>query len=210
MQTRRLIGLRLACVLLLPLVAYAQEQQVPGAGPAAARELQPGTPAPDFELTDADGKTHKLADYKDKIVVVEWLNQECPKSNFKTGKGPQSKALAEKFAAQGVIWLGVDSTHNRTAAQNQAYAKENGIPYPILMDTDGKVGRAYGAKTTPHVFVIAKGTLVYAGAFDNDPDKVKPKAEYRGYTEDAVQAALKGAPVPLASTKPWGCSVKYK
>jgi len=182
---------------------------------AAADKGQPGAPqpgdaAPDFTLVGADGKTYKLSEYLDKIVVLEWLNQDCPFSNYKTGVGPRAKALAEKYRDKGVVWLGVDSTHYQTVENQARYVKENSVPYPILMDTDGKVGRLYGATNTPHVFVISRGKIRYAGAFDNDPRKDRPAGEYRGYVAEALQALLAGNGVPLASVQPWGCTVKYR
>ena len=178
--------------------------EVPGRGP------QVGGAAPDFTLVGADGKTYKLSDYKDKVVVLEWLNQDCPFSNYKTGAGPRSKALAEKCREAGVVWLGIDTTHYQTVEGEAKYIKENQIPYPILMDTDGRVGRLYGAATTPHVFVIDKGKIRYIGAFDNDPRRDRPAGEYRGYVEEALAAVLAGKDVPLTSVAPWGCTVKYR
>jgi peroxiredoxin len=175
--------------------------------PAAA---QIGQDAPDFQLTDTAGNLWRLADYRNKIVVLEWLNQDCPFSNFKTGAGPRAKALCEKFRDKGVVWVGIDSTHYQTAEKDAEYARENKIPYPILMDHDGKVGKLYGAKTTPHVFIISGGKLAYAGALDNDPRKEKPEAEYRNYVEEALEALLAGKNVPVSQTQSWGCTVKYK
>jgi len=158
-----------------------------------------GQPVPDFELTGIDGKTYKLSEYKDKIVVLEWWNQDCPISRRYT---PTMKELANKHAEKGVVWLAIDSTHYQTATKNVEYQRQNGIPYPILMDTNGKVGHLYEAKTTPHMFVVNKGTLVYNGAIDNRGD--------RNYVAEALGAVLAGKPVPLAKTQPFGCSVKYK
>lgn len=194
-----------------------RDKKAPAAQPAPAEEkksptTQPTTPkvgdaAPSFELKALDDKTHRLADYKDKIVVLEWMNQGCP---FSRGTCPKAKAIDEKYREKGVVWLAIDSTHNQTVEKNAKYVTDNKIPHPVLMDTDGQVGRRYGAKTTPHVFIIRDGKIVYAGAFDNDPDRSKPKTEYRGYVDEALDALLAGKPVPVASTDPWGCTVKYK
>lgn len=173
-------------------------------------EVQIGERVPDFQLRDTAGNVWRLSDHRDKIVVLEWLNQDCPFSNFKTGAGPRAKALCEKLRDKGVVWVGIDSTHYQTAAKNAEYARENKVPYPILMDSDGKVGKLYGAKTTPHVFIISAGKLVYAGALDNDPRKEKLKEEYRGYVEEALEALLAGKKVPISQTQSWGCTVKYK
>jgi peroxiredoxin len=184
------------CVMLLLASTSAVGQTMAG-GEAQRPEI--GKPAPLFELTGMDGKTYKLSDYKDKILVLEWWNQDCPVSRRYT---PTMNELAKKYAAQGVVWLAIDTTHYQTAAKDVEYHRESGMPYPILMDTDGKVGHLYEAKTTPHMFVVNKGTLVYDGAIDNRGD--------RNYVAETLDAVLAGRPVPLAKTQPFGCSVKYK
>ncbi len=166
-----------------------------------------GDAAPDFELTAADGKKVKLSDYKDKIVVLEWFNQDCP---FCKGAIPRMKAAEARFAPKGVVWLAVDSTNSMTADRDLSFAKEQGIKYPILMDSDGKVGHAYGAARTPHMFVINKGKLAYIGAPNDDQSNKKADAEIRNYIDEALGALVAGKEVPTATTKPWGCTVKYK
>jgi peroxiredoxin len=167
---------------------------------AAEVKAEVGKEAPDFELSDSTGKAVKLSDIKDKIVVLEWINKACPVSH---GKLTTMKSTAEKYVNKDVVWLAIDSTHGRTAAEDLEYAKENKLPYSILLDGDGAVGHLYGAKTTPHMFVIDKqGVLAYAGAIDNKKD--------RNYVEEAVDALLAGEKVEVATTKPYGCSVKYK
>ncbi len=175
--------------------------KVGAAAQAAETPAKPeiGKAAPDFELPSIDGKTYKLSSYKDKMVVLEWWNQDCPVSRRYT---TTMNDLAKKYAEQGVVWLAIDTTHYQTAAKDVEYHRENGMPYPILMDTDGKIGHLYEAKTTPHMFVINKGTLVYDGAIDNRGD--------RNYVAEALDAVLVGKDVPLAKTQPFGCSVKYK
>ncbi len=158
-----------------------------------------GRPAPDFALRGSDGKTYKLSDLKNKIVVLEWWNRDCPVSRRYV---PTMKKLATKYADKGVVWLGVDSTHYQTAKKRQMFIKKHKIPYPILIDKDGHVGRTYGAKTTPHMFIIAKGKLVYTGAIDD--------RHGRNHVAEALDALLAGKPVPLAKTRPFGCSVKYR
>lgn len=158
-----------------------------------------GEAAPDFELTGSDGKTYKLSDYKDKRVVVQWVNKDCPVCN---SKAATTKANAEKYAAKGVVWLGVDSTWGRTAEQANEYIKKTQFPFPTLLDKDGKVGHLYGAKTTPPIFIIDKGKLVYMGAIDDKKD--------RSYVQEALDAVLASKEVPLSVTTPYGCSVKYK
>ncbi|MBK8915675.1 MAG: redoxin domain-containing protein [Phycisphaerales bacterium] len=187
-----------AAVLAVGAVALADKE----GEKKAAKGAEVGKAAPAFELTGADGKTYKLSDFADKVVVLEWLSKDCPFSNDSQGHLTKMLALQAKYADK-VTWLGVDSHHAHTAADNQQYAKEFKINYPILMDTDGKVGHAYGAKTTPHIFIINKGTLVYAGAPRDRKD------ENRQYAADAIDALLAGKDVPLAKTESWGCSVKY-
>lgn len=162
-----------------------------------------GEPAPLFELTSADGKTFKLADLQDKVVVLEWCSKDCPFSHMESGREalPKMKTTASKYAEKGVVWLGIDSTSFHNASDVAEFSKEKEIPYPILMDTDGKVGHAYGARTTPHIFIINKGKLVYAGAHDD-------KGE-RNYIAESLDAVLAGKDVPVAETKSYGCSVKY-
>jgi len=175
-----------------------------GEPPKIAERAHVGQPAPLFELTATDGKTYRLADFRDKIVVLEWWNQDCP---FCVAAMPTMKKLSTKYAEKGVVWLAIDSTHYQTAEKDAEAKKENKIPYPILMDTDGKVGRKYGARTTPHMFIIQKGTLVYSGAIDNGG---RGKRATRNYVAEVLDALLAGKEPPIRTTKPYGCSVKYK
>lgn len=200
-------GALVVVVLLLtlraapPTAATGQESRgACCASPAAVVDTpEIGKRAPEFQLTGTDGKPYRLSDCKDKIVVLEWFNQDCP---FTRRYMPTMKALASKYVAQGVVWLAIDSTHYMTPARNTEAIRKHGIVYPILMDTDGKVGRAYGAQTTPHMFVINKGVVAYMGAIDNKGD--------RNYVDEAITAVLAGKEAPLAKTKPFGCSVKYR
>lgn len=205
MQSSRRLTVLVLCALTASFHTIADE------APTTAKEGEPqaakiGETAPDFTLKDADGKEHKLSDLKDKTVVLEWLNQECP---YSVRALPVVRKLHEEFTARGVVWLGIESTHWRKAEDNRKYAKDQKLAYPILMDNDGKVGRLYGAKTTPHVYVIHQGELVYAGALHDDAGGKKPESEVRNYLKEALEAILGGKPVPLAETTPWGCSVKY-
>lgn len=190
----------LLCALAaLAVSATAQEQSEKPKDKAENKpELAIGKPAPDFELKGSDGKTYKLSDYKDKTVVLEWWNQDCPVCKKYL---PTMKELAKKYAEKDVAWLAIDSTHYQTAEKNKEFAEKHSIEYPILMDSDGKIGRYYEARTTPHMFVVHKGTLVYDGAIDDQGE--------RNYIAEALDAVLADKPVPLAKTKPFGCSVKY-
>ena len=206
MQTRRILSAIAAAWLVFAGASFAQEAEKKPAKPDEGVKI--GRPAPDFELESCAGKAYKLSDYKDKIVVLEWINQDCPWSRKAL---PALKAAAEKYDKQGVVWLAIDSTHYQTAEKNAKYAKEKELPYPILMDSDGNVGRRYGAKTTPHMFIINKGKLVCVGAHDNQkPSGRRKKAEYRNYVEEALDAVLAGKEVPSPVTEPYGCTVKYK
>jgi peroxiredoxin len=185
------------------------------AATAALASATPGSPAPAFTLTDLAGKPVNLADYKGRTVVLEWHNFGCPfvQKHYRSGN---MQALQKKYA-NDVVWLAVSST-SRTAsdyyepAAISAQLKSfDARPADFLMDEPGTVGRAYGAKTTPHMFVIdPKGKLIYAGAIDDTPS-TKPAdiATAKNYVVAALDAALEGKPVENATTKPYGCSVKY-
>ncbi len=171
-------------------------------------QAEVGKPAPEFALKDVDGKVRKLSEYKGSVVVLEWINQKCPFSDVKH-QDKTMQRIADKYKDRDVVWLAIDSSHYADPKANKEYAGKVGIAYPILHDQDGKVGKAYGARTTPHMFVIDKaGALVYAGAIDNNPPG-KNEASPRNYVEDAVEAVLKGSTVAVGTTKPYGCSVKY-
>jgi peroxiredoxin len=184
--------------------AWAQDQGGKSAPRATARV---GGAAPDFTLLDCNGRKHTLSGHKDQIVVLEWLNQQCPVS---LGAVPVMKDLRKKYAGKNIVWLGIESTYYRKPEENLQYAKAKELDFPILMDNDGKVGRMYGAKVTPHIFVVSQGKLVYAGALRSKPAEGKPETESRNYLDETLQALLAAKAVPVAETTPWGCSVKYK
>jgi peroxiredoxin len=170
-----------------------------------------GQAAPDFTLTDLNGTKHRLSDYKGKVVVLEWTNNQCPFVMRHQGKLKTMQKAYARYKDKGVVWLAVNSSHFCDAQSDniRKWAKEQGIEYPILLDAPGKVGRLYGAKTTPHMFVIDRqGLLAYAGAIDDDPRG--QKNDKRNYVEEAVNALLNGSTVAVGTTKPYGCSVKYK
>lgn len=168
---------------------------------AATGGAEVGKAAPDFSLTGTDGKTYKLADLKDKVVVLEWINRECPVCQKQE---PVMKETSAALAKKGVIWLAIDSSAHHKTADNAEHVKKAGLSYPILDDAAGTVGHAYGAKSTPTMFVINKGKVAYSGA------AVQEKDGSRNYVSEAVEALLAGKEVPTASTKAYGCSVKYK
>lgn len=175
-----------------------------------------GEKAPAFTATTADGKTVSLSDFAGKVVVLEWHNKECPfvVKHYESGN---MQALQKELTAKDVVWL----TVNGSAEGKQGYetgeqalktaADGSAAPTHILIDSNNAISKAYEAKTTPHMFVVNKeGTLVYAGAID---DRASFKQEdipgAKNYVREAVNAVLEGKPVETASTKPYGCGVKY-
>lgn len=175
-----------------------------------------GQPAPAFTLTDTKGKQHSLSDFAGKTVVLEWLNHDCPfvKKHYESGN---MQALQTKETAQGVVWLSVVSSapgkegNYPPAKLDEMTAAKNAKPTAVLLDADGTAGRAYGAKTTPHMFVIdSKGVLAYAGAIDDKPstDQADVKTA-RNYVAAALDELRAGKPVTTSSTTAYGCGVKY-
>jgi len=164
-----------------------------------------GQAAPDFELVDHAGNVHKLSDYAGKTVVLEWTNPQCP---FVVRHYKADTMTDMAAAHDDVVWLAVDSSNFVTAKSASAWAKSEDINFPILLDPSGEVGKAYNARTTPHMFVIdAEGTLVYDGAIDDDPRGKSDEAT--NYVEAALASVEAGKTVETATTKPYGCSVKY-
>jgi peroxiredoxin len=170
-----------------------------------------GQTAPDFSLTDQNGKTHKLSDYKGKIVVLEWFNQGCPYV-VRHYKAKTMTSTADKYKGQDVVWLAINTTAGKTAEDNKTSAEAWSISYPILSDTSSSVAQQYGAKTTPHMFVIDKeGKLVYNGAIDDDSSADGAKGDKAtNYVAKALDEVLAGKPVSVSETKPYGCGVKYQ
>jgi peroxiredoxin len=168
--------------------------------------------APDFTLTDINGKEVKLSDHKGKIVVLEWFNYDCPfvKYHYAEDKNTTSK-LAEKYADKNVVWLTINSTHYATAQSNKEWADKHKVPNLLLLDSKGTVGKKYKAKTTPHLYVIDKnGKIAYQGALDNAPLGKTPEGEeYVNYADKAIAELLADGTVEITKTKPYGCSVKY-
>ena len=182
----------------------------------AAESPRVGTAAPDFSLPDAQGKTHSLADLKGKYVVLEWFNPECPFVKKHYGSGHMQK-LQEEYAGQGVVWMSIDSSAvgsqgNLTAeeaSKKMADWKMNHTT--LLLDPAGKAARAYAAKNTPHMFVInPEGKVIYEGAIDSKAStNPADLASATNYVKAALDESLSGKAVSTASTKPYGCSVKY-
>jgi peroxiredoxin len=185
--------------------------------PAAFAAPSTGQPAPDFTLKDAAGKPVKLSDFRGKYVVLEWTNPGCPyvRKHYNSGNMPGTQ---QEATGKGVAWLSINSTEKSSfdylepaklvAWQNERKAK----PTAVLMDEEGTAGKLYGARTTPHMYIVdPQGKLAYAGGIDSiassDADDIKKAVNYvkQGLTE-----ALAGKPISNATTRPYGCSIKYK
>ena len=165
--------------------------------------------APDFTLNSFDGKTISLSDYKGKIVVLEWFNYECPFVLRHYGNKSTMIGLANKYSDKNVIWLAINSTSHATPQANLEFAQQRSLPYPILDDRSGKVGRAYGALTTPHMYVIdTRGSIAYQGAIDNNESGRKTQGVIN-YVDKALTELTAGKKVSKTSTMPYGCTVKY-
>lgn len=174
-----------------------------------------GQEAPDFTLTDASGNTLSLSDYEGKTVVLEWINPGCPfVRKFYTNEDMAS--FQKKAGEMGVVWLSINSTNPdhrdyMTPEETRAWADEHGHEVPWLLDPEGTVGKAYGAITTPHMFIIDEGgNIVYQGAIDSIRD-AKPASisEATNYVMQALTAMDEGTSFSDAQTRPYGCSVKY-
>jgi peroxiredoxin len=175
-----------------------------------------GQPAPDFSATDTSGKTVSLADFKGRAVVLEWVNPGCPFVQ-KHYSSANMQATQKDATAKGVVWLTINSTATEAsdylapAELAQWMKAQKAGATATLMDADGKVGRAYGARTTPHMYIVdAAGTLVYAGGIDDKPSSSKADiAGATNYVKAALTETLAGKPVSRATTRPYGCSIKY-
>jgi len=187
----------------------AKDTAKPAAAPAAAATaVAIGKAAPDFKLKDVDGKEQTLASYKGKVVVLEWSNPGCPICQRHAKGGTVAKVMGN-FKDKPVVWVNIDSTGDAKAEDCKKFATDNKLG-TYLMDPMGATGKAYGAKTTPHCFVIDKdGKLAYMGAMDDD-EKGDKGDKAKNYVKEAVDAVLKGSTVATTTTDPYGCSVKYK
>jgi peroxiredoxin len=216
MHAGRLFSLITVTLLSIPALSALRAE-------SASTTAALGKEAPDFTLTDTDGKSVKLRDLRGKTVVLEWFNPDCPFIKHAHSKGPL-KDFAKRVANDKLVWLTINSNAPNKqgwgAPRNKQAKQEYGIVNPILLDETGKVGRAYGAIKTPHVFVVdAKGVLVYRGGVDNAPiGVVDPERPHLpGHPSDALESYLEYAlsdlaahkPLRLADTPPYGCTVKY-
>lgn len=175
-----------------------------------------GQPAPGFTLTDVGGKPVKLADFKGRFVVLEWVNPDCPyvQRHYDSANMPN---LQKEIGGKNVAWLSINSTragHSeyKTAEQMASWTKKkNAAPAATLLDPDSKVGKAYGATTTPHMYVIdPKGQLIYAGAIDDRRSaSLEETKSAKNYVRAALGDAMAGKPVMVSNTVSYGCTVKY-
>ena len=188
------------------------------ATPVMSRDaVQPGQSAPDFTARDAGGREVVLSSFRGKIVVLEWTNHDCPyvKKHYGTGN---MQALQREAVGQGVVWLTISSSasgvqgHVNGLEAEKLTADRKAAPTAFLLDHEGRIGRAYNATATPHMYVIDKaGVLAYMGAIDDKPTTNRddvPTA--RNYVREALTAVASGQPVKTASTRVYGCGIKYQ
>ena len=208
------IGMAAAALLTLgTLMACAEEARGRTAADGPVPEI--GKAAPAFSLADTNGKTHSLEQYRGKWVVLEWLNHSCPYVR-KHYDGGAMQALQKKYAGR-VVWLSIVSSapgkqgHCSNECHNELTKEKNAAPHAVLVDAPGKVGRAYDAITTPHMFVInPQGNIVYMGGIDDkNSTRAADLKTARPHVDIALQEALAGKPVSVATSQPYGCSVKY-
>lgn len=192
-------------LLLSPTFAFAIEDAAVNASPQAA----------DFELQSFFGDKFSLKDNLDKIVVLEWTNPGCPfvKKHYQNNN---MQSLQKKYREKGVVWVSINSTReDHQDFLTPEGAKKNAEEWKIdgkfmLNDSDGKVGKLYQAKSTPHFFIIQNGKLVYQGAIDNNPDVFENDEPKTNYVSNALDSLLASTPIKEAKTNPYGCGVKYK
>ncbi len=186
-------------------------------GALARSTASVGAPAPAFTLPDAAGKTHSLSEFRGKYVVLEWVNFGCPfvRKHYDSGN---MQGLQKEYREKGVVWLSVCSS----APGKQGYfegkelteriAEEKSHATAYLVDKEGTVGQEYGAKTTPHMFIISpEGTLIYEGGIDDKPSTDREDIKTAvNYVREALNAAMNGRPVKVTTSRSYGCSVKYR
>lgn len=182
-----------------------------------ANTAEVGKPAPDFTLKDSHGKTHKLSDYKGKIVVLEWVNFDCPfvRKHYESGN---MQKLQQEMASKGIIWLSVCSSAEGKQGNfsneeiNSRIAKYKAAPTAYLIDEPGTVGKLFDARTTPNMYVISPGqTLAYEGAIDDKPGADMNSISLSlNYVRESVYSLISGGEIKVQTSKPYGCAVKYK
>lgn len=178
--------------------------------------VNPGEEAPKFKLKDENGKEISLSDFKDKIVILEWLNHGCPfvRKHYDSGNIPN---LQKKYAEKDVVWLSIISSvegkqgHSTPEVAKMDKKKYNSNAAHILLDTTGEIGKLYGAITTPHIYIIGKDSKIqYQGAIDSiNSTNIKDIEKASNYVTENLDLVLSGQAVKLAKTKPYGCTIKY-
>ncbi|MBW8471294.1 MAG: thioredoxin family protein [Thiobacillus sp.] len=206
LQRRQLVTLGTGALVLPHLLAMR----------SAHAAASVGEPAPDFTLSDTAGKPVKLSQFKGKPVVLEWNNPGCPfvRKHYQGNM----QALQKDFTHQGVIWLAINSTEDASAdylspPQLARWMQDKGAsPSATLMDEDGQVGKAYGARVTPHMFIVsAQGLLAYAGAIDSIPTaRVADIQKATNHVRQGLGELLAGKPLSTTTSQAYGCSIKYK
>lgn len=216
----RITSIVIACTLAAVLstatiaddtIAIKQSEKAPTVkASAGAGKAKLGAAAPTFTLNDTEGKAWNLADTKGKVVVLQWMNPECPVCRRVAEDSTTANTLkGVREAFPDAVYVGINSSSSRPSSfeASKGYMANHKIEMPVLIDTDGAVSKLFGAKTTPHCFVIdASGVLVYAGAIDDSPSG----GAKTNYVIDAVNALKAGKPVSPNETKPYGCGVKNK
>ncbi len=186
------------------------------AGPFASAQVRNGETAPDFHGSDSNGKTESLAQYKGKYIVLEWANKGCPFEQKHYNSGNMEK-LQKEWTGKGVVWLSVISSapgqqgYVSPAEENDYLKQMHAAPTAAILDPTGAIGRLYGAKTTPHMFVIdPTGKLIYQGALDDQPSPDPATVPIaKNYVSAALTESLSGKSVSTPQTRSYGCSVKY-
>lgn len=214
MIRRRVVPLLALAALTTAATAFVGQFE------AASLPVNPvvGKPAPAFTVIDTKGKTHSLADYRGKWVVLEWFNHDCPytRKHYATNN---MQALQREYGGKGVVWISVVSSAPGAqgylvspADADRAMIDRKAAPAFIVRDTAGTLGRLYAARTTPHLYVVdAEGVLRYAGAIDDKPSPSPSQVPgAHNYLKAALDAGLAGQPIAVGSTQPYGCDVKYR
>ena len=201
-----LMTLSLTVLALSAALAWGDDQE-------EAKPAKIGEKAPEFTLIDAKDQEHELSQYEGRIVILEWTGPECPIVQRHYGSSKAMKKTYEQVMAldRTAVWLAVDSTHAASGKKMQFWIAQNSIEYPILLDTDGTVGRLYDARMAPQMFVIDKeGVLRYRGAIDSNRSGIEPPEKVTHYVTDVVRQLVNGETVLESDTKPYGCSIKYR
>jgi len=173
--------------------------------------------APDFTLTDNNGKKHSISEHRGKYVILEWVNYDCPFVRKHYNSGNMQK-LQKLYRDKGVVWFSVCSSAEGRQGYfegedlNERIVRHKAAPTAYLIDEDGAVGQTYEAKATPHMFIInPEGVLIYAGAIDDIPStNLDDIGKAKNHVQTVMDAAFAGKPIPVKGTRAYGCSVKYK